>query len=230
MMLSSARFVTRLDLRPPAYGFERLFSTASQAAPSAAQLNGPVHTLRVLEVNGTTGTQRFASWTLRVDLRIRGAQWRTSEASLCTALSPDPEQELRRCSDGAGRFTARLFVFVPSPRPRSRAPAPRNGGPHELGLREALRLFERVDLCDPEVGGTGAWAEGLCRGLAHGAQRRRVPILQLLVGGKRSHLYNWTSVQQWPDDWRAVGAAFVLAARTLPQPFTVVEAGNLCGL
>ena len=30
-------------------------------------------------------------------------------------------------------------------------------------------------------------------------------------------------------DWRAIGTMFVLAAMTLPQPFTIVESGNFCG-
>lgn len=30
-------------------------------------------------------------------------------------------------------------------------------------------------------------------------------------------------------DWRAIGAGFVLAALSLPQPFAIVESGNFCG-
>ena len=34
---------------------------------------------------------------------------------------------------------------------------------------------------------------------------------------------------QFDVDWRAIGAGFVLAALSLPQPFAIVESGNFCG-
>ena len=40
-----------------------------------------------------------------------------------------------------------------------------------------------------------------------------------------SQVFSQTST----DAWRAIGSAFMVAVATLPQPFAIVEAGNLCG-
>ena len=44
--------------------------------------------------------------------------------------------------------------------------------------------------------------------------------------------YAWRNAgksDMFGGDWRAIGAMFVLACLTLPQPFTIVESGNFCG-
>ena len=52
-------------------------------------------------------------------------------------------------------------------------------------------------------------------------------LLQLVVSSPflRQHVYQQTS----GDEWHAIAAAFLAAAGSLPQPFAIVESGNLCG-
>lgn len=233
--VSSAQFISTLTLRPPNYGFEGLFGGGNGAVVS----RGPIHTQHVVGINGST-TAPWSRFVLRVDLLVRGARWRSSEHVLCTALEEGgPEQEHRQCRDGTGSFAAQMFVFVPATRPAASAYAPLDLGLlRDSGLQRltaARRLFDRVDLCEIGVRNSTMLAR-LCAhhhrrcapGWLSNSSQACVPISSL-VSGERRRFTEVTNGQLRPDDWNAVAAAFILAAQTLPQPFHIVESGNLCG-
>lgn len=199
------------------------------------------HRQMTLHINGTVhGAIAHANEvSLEVSLFIRGARWRTTVHRLCTATQPDPQVEWRECALGEGPFSAALFVLVPGNRPRYRLqrrkaqrslPALRDATSERSRLLIAARELESINVCAPHLRLSAELLRGLCGGGGGGSGGRQghgfaSPLL--LLSGERfgQAVYSQTSV----DEWRAVGAAALLALVTLPRPFALVESGNLCG-
>ena len=211
----------RYILAPPDYGRSDETSVISAAATHQMRKMDlrPVHTQYVLHVSGTARSP--PNIALHVSVHIRNALWRTYVHHLCTSLDESPRLEHRHCRTRGGPFNASVFLFVPGRRPRITGPSlisSAKGNP----MAAAHLLLDSFDICDRRSRLAEAPAKSLtlCNG------RANVPLRHLLSEPRFREL---TSSQTPGPDWTVVGSAFVLAARTLPQPFTIIESGNLCG-
>ena len=200
-------------LRQPSFGSEELFHLP-ELSLSPLERSTRIHEQLVLAVNGSTGTRRFSEYDLRVQLYAHGGRWRGATHRLCTSLQAEPEQELRRCRAGSGRFEAAVWVLVPGNRPKMAATGP----PLSTGLAEMQASMLGIDVC--RLGLPPAVAPGLCNASSSGT------VVDLMLSPE---LRRVVKTDMFRDDWLPLGSAFALAARTLPQPFTVVESGNFCG-
>ena len=233
-------------LLPPGYGSETLFGLpAPERKP-----NQSAHMQLVMRVEGNgndrvvkpQGTGRGAvpvqsspGVYLLVDLFIRGALWRSSTHRLCLLMDGPPAKEYRSCNQMRGSWNVSTFIFIPSSRPELhdgmvkvaalpvQPPSPGKNAKGQLQaaqLNQSVKLLQKVDICSKELGLAAQMLGSLC---IHGGPRS----LQALFASPE-YIAQVTS-QLASFDILPVGAAFIMAALTLPQPFTMVEAGNLCG-
>jgi hypothetical protein len=250
-LLTNVSIVRDQLLHPPAFGFEGVFR---YPAPPESETPG-THQQLTLRVEGSTSDD-FDRYHLRVDTFIRGARWRSATHALCTSLHDDPEFELRRCAHGSGSFVAKLWAFVPSTRPKMHAAAAAVGG-HRVApgverhlLRQHANAFGHEQRGDGGSGGVYHHQNQQLRLAATVLSRMNVcnlsqPLPDRLVGAECNASVNghvspdalmrsqaWERAGKsdlWSVDWKSIGTMFVLAALTLPQPFTVIENGNFCG-
>ena len=197
------------------------------------------HRQMTLRINGTVHGALAShpnEARLEVSLFIRGARWRTTVHALCTATQPDPQVEWRECTLDEGPFSASLFVLVPGNRPRYRLqrrkaqkrslPALRDAPSERARLLIAARELESINVCAPHLRLSAELLRGLCTDSSgSGGHGFASPLLLLSSERFGRAVYSQTSA----DEWRAVGAACLLALVTLPRPFALVESGNLCG-
>ena len=232
----------RLDYPGAAIGGQQS-SLSAKHATEPERLR--IHQQAVLRINGSQSNGSKADGIiLEVSLFIRGARWRTSLHRLCTALEPDPQTEGRGCAAPGAAFEAAVYVLVPGLRPRFR-PQRRRG--RRTMLKDARSEADRVllaakelasiNVCAPhlrlpapllravsctswnssrrpEAAGatTAAASSASSPGFASPLLLREAPLF-------RRHVFSQSSA----DEWRAVGAAALLALVTLPRPFTLVE-------
>ena len=241
-------------LHPPAYGFEPEF----HAPPVPVDAPGPgAHQQLTLRVEGSVATS-FAAYYLRSDLFVRGALWRSQTHHLCTALDEDPMQEKRSCSQGTGGFAASIWAFVPASRPGGepkRAAHQAVGGSvptplfsEFMGSMQSLApgatsadqlahtadLLGRINVCTLSPPLPDHFVGRLCNAsrLAASAVSTSSPGAPIVSPIELMQSREWDRAAHsdlYRVDWRSIGAAFILAALTLPQPFTIVESGNFCG-
>ena len=242
----------RHELGPPTYGYEDRFPGAAlqrQIPPGSR----PVHVQRILHVRGVT-QRPHSEYLLRDALFVRGAQWRWSTRQLCSALdSYGPANEVRECSQATGEFNAFFWVLFPGDFPRhwplateSRIPATLRKLPDYLDrpcawtrplISARVLSSSLIDLitasCNRE---TDRADREPALGKAIGRNTHDVS-LQRLFGNPSWNSKNKSALffggvgiaQIWGDTLLAIAVAFLEAARTLPQPFGIVESGNLCG-
>ena len=165
-----------------------------------------------LVVRGTTHVPH-SDTSLNLAVFWAGALWRRYRQPLCTALGRSPSNESRTCSHRVGAFHARIWVVGP---PLEWPPA-LGQGRNENSLRGALATLRAFDVCAIELSPT---IRALCR------ERGRLTLPELMTD---KNVTTQTRQNMFPSDWEPMGAAFILAAQSLPQPFTVLESGNLCG-
>lgn len=148
---------------------------------------------------------------------IHGAAWRTQTLTLCSALGLNPDDELRLfpCSMPREIYAATVHVFLPAHRPQLHVdPEGRSARMRQLSsYREkymyAKELLQGVTLCV-----TLSCPEHL-----------RVKLLSAM----RTQPFVENVPGETKNNWEPMGISFIIAALTLPQPFTIVEIGNLCG-
>ena len=189
----------------------------------------------VLRLNGSTPLPH-SSYRLIAELIVHGGLWRTSSHQLCTSLQASPSDELRECSRRDGAFAAAINLYVPGPLPRSGTPSAQEQGElqrlddYAVRMRQlaaAAKSLGEINVCSlgaavlsPTV------TKRACR--RHGRQQdesARVGVHELMISLKNSEL---VATNLFNEDWLPIAAAFVTAALSLPQPFTIVEVGNYC--
>ena len=185
----------------------------------------------VLRAAGVTPASH-SMYRLSTQLIVHGAFWRSQMHTLCVSTDGANSrlfEELRFCSQEAGPFDAATWIFVPSPLPRIRSAALTSRG-GLLSYTDRLRVLGRaasalaeIDVCALEPSVLSPHVTSLaCR--AESAGRVSVPTLMILL--TKQKVINTNMLH---DDWLPMALAFVNAAMTLPQPYTMVEVGNLCG-
>lgn len=185
--------------------------------PSNAAIAVPRRQLE-LHVTGTTA-RRHQHYRVVTSVFVRGALWRRFTASLCTSLL-HPTEEIRKCDEGRGAYSAQLWVVVP----RFALDAA-GASLRALPTREGLLLAARAELLALDVCAPSFALPAMVRPKACDARAVSPVELMSSQGGLATHVL--TNMN--PKDWELMGALFVLAARSLPQPFSVMESGNLCG-
>lgn len=233
-MLSNASIAYTHWLQPPAFGFE---GTMRVGRPPTDRPRIGSHFQHVLRIEGSV-PRDFADYHLRVDFHVRGALWRSQTHALCTSLRENPEHEVRMCEGGTGAFDARVWAFEPSARPSPRPLDMQLPGGAMLSqlppasepaarLQFAARVLSKINVCQLRSGPLPDRFVGKScnESVARGARAHVTPdaLMTSKVWGKVSGTCMATV------DWRTIGATFVLAWLTLPQPFTMVESGNFCG-
>jgi len=186
-------------------------------------------------------------------LFVRGALWRSYTQPLCTSLVvagdevAGPQNEARTCvtslASRSGQFHAAVWVFVPAPRPLPRPAAAATTGnptaaavvawPHDMrGITRFLRKPCK-HIVPPLVrkGWRGGWAKQ-AQDLCNGQPDADLDSLQNLLtseGVPPAARLSRNTRQLMKGNLVRVATSFTLAALTLPQPFAMVESGNLCG-
>ena len=98
----------------------------------------------------------------------------------------------------------------------------------------AAREFRAINLCEPHLRLSPLARAALpCdnrstskhAGKHAGKPGTASPLLLLQSKAFKRQVFSQSSA----DEWRAVGAAAMLALLTLPRPFTLIESGGLCG-
>ena len=89
-------------------------------------------------------------------------------------------------------------------------------------LSSALRALREVDACAERLGFSKSLTAGLCEQPSN--QRGLLQLMKSTAFLSHVHV-----AQTSGDEWDAVGSAFLVAIGSLPQPFAIVESGNLCG-
>lgn len=146
-------------------------------------------------------------------LFVRGAKYRSYAQRLCSATGSDPEEELRSCKDLATKdrpIPAAVFVHVPGSFPSLREigagmrALPSFQEKYDLGRK----LYETLQVCENEC------PEHLAVSLSGFPWTE--PFMKKVFG-------------QSNMEWERIAVSFIVAALTLPQPFSMIELGNLCG-
>lgn len=234
-----------LKLGPPLYGYQDRFPNAGlqRRIPPTSR---PVHTQRILHIKGSTASTH-SNFVLRNALFVRGALWRWSSHQLCTALDRayGPANEVRECSHNTGKFHALVWVMVPGSLPQHWPLS------HEMGIpltpHETPGYIDRPCEWTKPLVAAQAISPSLIDIITVACNRRpaagnirggmREPNMERLFGiptwnskNKSALFFGGVGIAQiWGDTMLAIGVAFLEAARTLPQPFGIVESGNLCG-
>ncbi len=238
----SARFApSSMTLRPPLYGYE----SPSPRVAAMDVKSWPTHHQHLLRVRGRTSEQSHAQYSLRTSLYVRGAHWRSQTDALCTALDTrGPEHELKACSAREGAFNAALWLFIPGTVPQHwwlrTTDVPTQA-------RDLRAYIDRPCEWIAPLWQKGGWDSHLASAIAaacSSAGGRQLTLGQLFgeprwsQQGKQAKVRAsgstmarfWEAGHQvWGETMAAMGVAFLEAARTLPQPYTIVESGNLCG-
>lgn len=180
-----------------------------------------------LRLSGSTETPH-SRFHLETALIVHGALWQSSTHKLCLSLDPLPSEEFPRECDTrrAGPFDAAVYVHVPRAIPFKQQwahPLPQlsDYGSRLGGLARALKILSSVDVCRWtrfEVGAHTACQDG-----------RRHGVAQLMISLNKEANKKTFFTNMLDKDWLPIAASFVAAAITLPQPFVVIESGNLCG-
>jgi predicted O-methyltransferase YrrM len=213
--------------------------------------NATAHTAYTLHIGGAT-TVGFDRLAVTTDVHIRGARWRSYDhGTLCTSMADPIEDEVAHTCNvkGPGTFQAAVWLFVPGTRPAAQlddvlekrfplASVSSLRPPPAASWQDMRVLAKYVDsrVCEWSVplltertlfahGGLASVLRAKCTEPASSAVRL-TDVLNARAW--RTHGRR-TIMQVGGDDLVAVGAAFMLAARTLPHPFAIVESGNLCG-
>ena len=180
----------------------------------------PAHRQPLLHITGNTGTGPHRNFYINVQLIIRGAQTRAYSHPLCTAVG-SPQLEQKTCSTTAGHYDARVWLFVPDFMrpvvPLSAAVSLKHSDTYE----QHLAMLTDFGFCrDSPSRYSRAFRHGVCG-------KKKLPAYSAIHSAiKNSPNFG----QVVGSDFRDVGLAFLQAATTLPQPFAIVEHGNLCGL
>lgn len=242
--LSAVRVVNNLALdstphrRNPRDGLEPMVGAIVVPARSSGRVH---HQLSVL-VEGWTA-DHHEQYDLRTVLVVNGARWRSSSHRLCTSLQPRPQEEFRRCvRNSSGAFSAAIWVpllaSVPVSSPAQRAAAERS---REAALRPFMKeLAGEVMMLDAcallNRSTTAATATAIATAatpppavLAEGGLCFPPLLKRVSPWAFSSHAKRLTRYDLFGSDWEPIAAAFALAAKTLPQPFGIIESGNFCG-
>lgn len=245
-------------LEPPFYGSNygslRAGTGARWQELARASTLWPTHSQHVLRVNGSASSS-FGDYSIRTRVFVSGALWRTSLDALCSAQEPDPEQEVRvkGCDDAGGVFRAAVWLFVPGPLPSLDATSPDLSELRSMSPAEVVDFVNRpcvwarplMEQSDSDAALVRAIAIS-CKRLGAATPGTRSPTLHQVFGkpewSRAAHgvvatdaanvdMRNfWAPKHQiWGDSLLAMATAFVEAARSVPQPFQIVESGNLCG-
>ena len=180
----------------------------------------PAHRQPLLHITGNTGTGQHRNFYINVQLLIRGAQTRAYSHPLCTAVG-SPQLEQKTCSTSAGYYDARVWLFVPDfVRPVVPLSMPVSVK-HSDTYEQRLAMLTDFGFCrDSPSRYSRAFRREVC-------SMKKLPAYAAI----------YSAIKKGPNfgqvagsDFRDVGLAFLQAATTLPQPFAIVEHGNLCGL
>ena len=201
-------------------------------APNGSETK-PQYTHRQFELLVSGSSPRpWPEYHIHVQHIVRGASWRSSHHPLCVSMEERPSVEFRTCKTGSGTFNASLWLLVPGTVPRSppKAIVPRSDNMSEQ-LAFATSALERgINVCAPRLRFSKTLLGDLCEKSVAAAKgppsSPRVGVLELVWS---KHFTTSVHAQTSADEWRAIGTAFLTAVARLPQPFAIVEAGNLCG-
>lgn len=188
------------------------------------------HSQLVLRLSGAT-SKPVSGFRVDVEVLINGALWRSQSHPLCVLAGQEISKEFRTCQDTVGEFSAEAYVFLPRWLPQ----LPK-GGDDFAKMRSLTSDQQRIEFAN-ELMNKLQLCEDVCQGKAciPGTDCKRTGPANFLKAreGYMSNLggpgASGGAGQNNRADWVSLAASFIVAAMTLPQPFTVVENGNLCG-
>ena len=190
---------------------------------SHQQIVYPTHRQHELHITGSTGSYSHGDTYFQIDLLIQGARTRSYAHQLCTSKGR-PEIEQRSCDRlSQGEFHAITWLFVPGimlESPPTNLEFPLVGdGPKQMFA--AMKHLRNLGICSSNGHSySKSFKESVCRA------KKSFESESVFSALKSNGILG----QCVGSDFNAVGAAFVIAAESLPQPFAIVEHGNMCGL
>ena len=240
-MLNAGFHGEPIVLDPPWYGWQKRGRSTPAGLPVAGRLT---HKMLVLSVQGSS-VAPHRKLHVRTRLTARGAVLHEATRHLCTALDADPMFETRTPCNASASGDFRATVWVPDlgTHPRewlADEPALRGGPASLVAYAERPCAWVQALL-------SGGWTGGFASLIGRECARDAAATLSDIFGRPRwsmaamnAQLFaNATSQLQrkagvgysqiFGDALKAVAIAFMQAVATLPQPFAIIESGNLCG-